>query len=179
MAMISPLVALYKPKKLKAFTDWLVANGAELLAPTNEYEMLRYRDSNGVQVIYSNSTRTNCKTSNGYGALNAYLAFRDNKPWRAVPRQKSAIEKQPMVVRSLLARDGADCFYCGKPLGDNITVEHLVSRTHRGPNHISNYALAHAECNLAAGHMSVVEKVRFRETLRGGGVAMIVAGALA
>ena len=62
-------------------------------------------------------------------------------------------------MAALISRDGEDCFFCARALGQDITVEHLVAIAHGGPNHISNLFLAHAACNNEAGHMSAPEKV--------------------
>lgn len=139
---------------IASFKDRLKAAGAEILAPTNPYEILRFRSSKGVGVVYSGkrgetwniealSAREHLDA--GMGSL-APVAVRGRRRDRA-------------TVAALILRDGGDCFFCGRALGDDITVEHLVAIAHGGPNHVSNLYLAHALCNQAAGHLSAPEKV--------------------
>lgn len=39
-------------RKGKAFRDWLSANGAQVLEPTNEWELIRFKSDTGTSVIY-------------------------------------------------------------------------------------------------------------------------------
>lgn len=55
---------------------------------------------------------------------------------------------------------GSDCFYCGRDLGEDVTLEHLVPRARGGQNHIANLRLAHAKCNNFVGSMSLEAKAR-------------------
>lgn len=75
---------------------------------------------------------------------------------------KSSKSKQD--VDRLIDRDGNECFFCGNQFTDEdpATLEHLVARRHGGPDHMSNYALAHEACNRKADTLSVVEKVAMR-----------------
>jgi len=78
------------------------------------------------------------------------------------PISKSARKREARIQR-LRDRDGNDCFYCRKPIGRELSIEHLVPKCHNGPEHISNLCLAHKNCNLRARNLSVVEKVLLRE----------------
>ena len=71
-------------------------------------------------------------------------------------------QKRDKIVIRLLARDGSDCFYCGKHLGEDVTLEHLTPLALGGSWADDNLALAHRGCNHAAGHLTRFEK----ETLR-------------
>lgn len=79
----------------------------------------------------------------------------------------------PLAARAariayLIARDGDGCLYCGRPVDPcTCTVEHVVARAAGGPDHASNLALAHEECNAAAGHLSASEKLRLALRMRG------------
>lgn len=79
----------------------------------------------------------------------------------------------PLAARAariayLIARDGDGCLYCGRPVDPVFcTVEHVVPTSAGGPDHASNLALAHGECNAAAGHLSVAEKLRLALRMRG------------
>ena len=152
--------------EIKRFREWLTANGAEVMAPTNPYEVVRFRGDQGVSVIYrSDSKPISSMTGQAAAALDA---FRRRVPMRFVARSRSLIARSEPVVRALLERDGSACFYCDAPFGDDLspTREHLLSRTHGGPDHIANQALACRPCNVAAGHLSLVEKIRLRDRTR-------------
>lgn len=67
----------------------------------------------------------------------------------------------------LLQKYGDTCFYCGQPLGDDITIEHLLSKSRvgqRSADHIDNLALAHQRCNSSAANMSLYDKIKMRES---------------
>lgn len=66
----------------------------------------------------------------------------------------------------LIERDGADCWFCGVPLGDDITIEHLVPKSEGGRNTLANYALAHQRCNLQAANLPLVKKIALRAEMR-------------
>jgi 5-methylcytosine-specific restriction endonuclease McrA len=143
----------------------LQAAGAEILSPTNPYEVLRFRTSYGVGVVYRG------KRGETWNA--EALAAREHMEARKGSLAPVAVKgrrKDRSTVGALMARDGGDCFFCGAPLDGDVTVEHLVAIAHGGPNHISNLFLAHAECNQAAGHMSGAEKVQMALRLRLQGV---------
>lgn len=143
-----------KSAPLAGFRKRLEEAGAEILAPTNPYEVLRFRSSKGVGVIY--------KGKRGETWNAEALAARDHLDARAGSLAPVAVKgrrRDKATVDALLVRDGNACLFCGKPLDGDITVEHLVAIAHGGPNHISNLFLAHAACNQAAGHMSAPQKV--------------------
>lgn len=147
-------------KKKAAFIEFLAANGAEILTATNEYEVLRFRANGETSVLYRNKQGE----LTGTGDMgNAYRAFIGGHKWVGAQKNKATIIKRTPKVKTLLKRDGTNCFYCGKPLNGDISLEHLVSRAHGGPNHISNLVLAHRQCNADAGHLSAAEKIALRE----------------
>lgn len=147
---------------LRKFEQALIAAGAEILAPTNPYEELRFRSKLGVGVIYRSRKG---RTWNAEAELaREHLAA---KKGSLAPVEVKGRRKDKGTVNALLKRDGDDCFFCGHELGDDITVEHLVAIAHGGPNHISNLFLAHRQCNADAGHLSAPEKVDRAINLRG------------
>jgi hypothetical protein len=153
--MLNWTVSTIKPK-LEAFKIWLVARGAELHDSNGEYELLRFKTDKGVSIFYFKK--------NGaitfYGeARNAWLAFKNQTNWRAVP--PTARIRKPSDQNTVRTRDGHLCFFCSKTVEyTDGSLEHLVALTHGGPNHISNKFLAHVECNNAVGHLSAPEKIR-------------------
>lgn len=168
-ASVPPMNDLLRQKRLDKFTAWLQLNGAEILAPSNEWELVRYRAHGGVHVAYRNKPRTTVTCSDNT-VLEAWQAFCLHKTWRASASQKVKLtgKRWQANVNALLHRDGDECFYCGDPLSQDISIEHLVGRTHQGPNHLSNLALAHEACNQEAGSLCVVDKVKLREAKRAG-----------
>ncbi len=66
------------------FREWLEANGAEVLSPTNSYEAARFRTAEGIGVIYMDADRHLTKWVRG--AWEAWDAWKNKKPWRATPK---------------------------------------------------------------------------------------------
>jgi len=148
-------------KKLPAIKNFLTARGAQVLDPTNEFEVLRFKAGSDTGVVYAKATGQLTIPPLAGRALNAYLNQHTDK-WRAqVPTPRKS--RSNPVMQRLLKRDGDGCFLCRRPLGDDMTIEHLVPLASGGPNHIANLALAHSDCNLRMGHLSVMEKVALRE----------------
>lgn len=149
------------------FKAWLTSNGHQVLAPTNELEVVRFRNGNGTGIIY--------RTKGGLLNLQkqadiALHRYREGLPW---PAPEKAKRKKPKVVmRTLIERDGPECFYCGDDLDlDQMTKEHMLPVACGGNNHIANLVIACAPCNLEASHLSVAEKVLLREQKRNGAYA--------
>ena len=151
-------------KKLASLKDWLGARGAQVLVPTNPYEVVRFRAGHEVAVVYAKGNGQLTYEGLARKALNA---FASNGAWSAGVAVKRV--KRSADERTLLERDGPHCFLCGCELGDDITVEHLVSVVHGGPNHLANKALAHELCNQRMGHLSLMEKIALRDAIRQGG----------
>lgn len=145
-----------------AFAAALVAAGGEMLAPTNPYEVMRFRTVHGVGVVY-----TNAKGVRTWNAeARAAKAHLDDKKGSLAAVTVHGRRKDAATVNRLMIRDGGDCFFCRGELADDVTVEHLVAVAHGGPNHISNLFLAHADCNRRAGHLSAPEKIALRDQWR-------------
>lgn len=143
----------------KAFKGLLVAAGAEMLAPTNPYEVMRFKTCFGVGVVYCNAKG---KETWNREAQAAKKHIHD-KLGSLAPVKKHGRKSGAGTHQAILERDGPDCFFCIEPMGLLKTVEHLVPIAHGGPNHISNKFLACPTCNTAAGHLSAPEKIRIRE----------------
>lgn len=87
------------------------------------------------------------------------------------PRSREATnpsqKKRESRLKSLRARDGNACFYCGLELrSEDVTLEPLLSEKDGGSQRLANLALAHKKCNELAADLPVVEKVVLRERLR-------------
>ena len=147
-------------KRRANFEAFLIQRGAQILQPTNEWEVLRFRSIAGVSIIYRNAQDGLTFTGD---SAEAWDAFAKGQPWRGTPKTKSP-KNVDAKLRAIIKRDGETCFYCGRLTSESDrTIEHLVSRTHGGPNHLSNMFLAHQKCNAKAGCLSAVEKIRMRD----------------
>lgn len=172
-----------KKDEIDLFKEWLVARGAELLVPTNEWEIVRYRGAGATSVVYVNKVGKRSFTGRASSAWDAFNARSDTYRvnLRAVGQTKTAYRRS-ITVQTIIERDGDVCFYCGDPFSETRlrTQEHLVAMTHKGPDHISNKFLACYQCNQEAGHLSAPEKIRLRDRKRRGRgsklLAQIVAG---
>lgn len=143
-------------KKAVEFRDWLAGCGAQVLEPTNEWELVRFKAGAQTSIIYRNKIGgiRFCGV-----AEEAWRAFQSGSAWRAAPPTRR--RRMSPMIRALRTRDGNLCFYCQRTVSaDNESVEHLVSVTHGGPNHISNLFLTHKGCNSSAGHLSAPEKIK-------------------
>jgi hypothetical protein len=145
----------------RAFKAFLEARGAELLEPTNQWELLRFRTEEGTSIIYTDKRGKLTWTNQ---AAEAYLACIGNKAWRAVPKTQRR-KKSSVVCQALRERDGHACFFCHLDVPvEEESAEHLVPVTAGGPDHIANMALAHQLCNQQAGHASLMVKIAIRES---------------
>jgi 5-methylcytosine-specific restriction endonuclease McrA len=151
------VTSLLQPGARRKFESWLRDAGAEILAPAYEWELLKFRAGTDIGIVYRNARgRINLQSA----AHAAWQAYTSGQPWRASPKIRRRARLSD-VVATLLERDGSLCFYCRNELGDDdMTVEHLVSVTCGGPNHISNLFLTHKKCNEQAGNLSAPEKIR-------------------
>lgn len=146
-----------KPR-IQSFHEWLASRGAEVLVPTNEWEVVRFKSGTSTGIVYRNARGEITTQGSATAALKAFL---NNMSWSA--GVATTRTKKQVNVQALLQRDGDKCFLCGCSLGDDITRDHLVPVAHGGPNHISNLVLMHRACNVAVGHMPVMQKILMRE----------------
>lgn len=154
-------------KNAKKFEEFLQAGGAEILKTTNPWELARFKTANGICVVYQ---KANGKASySNEHAHTAYTAFLERRKWTA--GEISQRIKRKTVEELLFERDGHQCFFCGLIFlttdpADRPTLEHLLSISDGGNNHLSNLCLAHERCNKEAANLSIVEKVKLREKRR-------------
>lgn len=142
-----------KADVLKKFKAWLEKNGCEILPPSNDYEEIRFKGKE-TGVIYKTG-----KYSGRY-ASNALVCFLSGKKWNGAPISTGRLQTYVKEKRQLLERDGNLCFYCWKPLGEDITLEHLIPLTSGGQNNLYNMVLAHDKCNHDAGFKPLSVKVK-------------------
>jgi hypothetical protein len=77
--------------------------------------------------------------------------LRERKPGQQIVREPVG-ERNRKIAR-ILARDGESCCYCGKPLGEDMTLEHRVAKSRGGSDDLANLKLAHARCNREVGNL--------------------------
>lgn len=162
---------------VQGFAAWLASEGAEIGVPTNPYEVVRYKaywrgtTKAATHIVYA---KENGLLTFTQGSLGHYRAFLDGAAMEQLPH--TAPKKKPAKAPSskkaskrveLAERDGTDCWFCGKDMGADRTLEHLVPKSKGGPNTLDNYVLAHGACNRLAADMPLVEKIALRAKLRG------------
>lgn len=149
-------------KTRKGLEIFLRSRGSVVRDVTSDWEVIRFTTPDGMGIVWRNASRD---LKWNVAALAAFHAYRTGSPeWRLVepvPRIQSKSRKRGLI-QQLRERDGDDCFYCGWPLGEDVTLEHFVPVSLGGPNHAVNCALAHFQCNQDADNLPVVDKVRLR-----------------
>lgn len=156
-------------KRLDKFKEFLTARGAEILIPTNEYELIRFKAKDKVSIIY---TGRRGETFTGEAA-EAWHAFETNIPWNGGNRVVNRLQNRSVKSRTIRQRDGDACFYCGKSVSfEEESIEHFLPMTHGGTNHISNLALAHKKCNTDAGHLPIMAKIKLRDKMIYGSITV-------
>jgi hypothetical protein len=184
-------------QRLATFRKWLEDSGAIIHPPTNTYEVLRYRclPKEGAskrvnQVIYQKADGTITFTGFSEAHYSTFVSGgnmcsqeipeppvrlrKDGTPYKVRPKKAEAVPSLTFAQKMrplLLERDGDDCWFCGKPLGLDITIEHLLPQKLKREqgvevDHIENLVLAHAYCNRMAGHLPMTAKIAWREHLR-------------
>lgn len=146
---------------IEAFKAWLSDQGAVLAEPTNEWELLRYKLAGATHIVWS---KKNGALTWSPDAQRHQTAFRAGERIETVKRVGGIRRMQ--LVKELLRRDGRDCWLCGKPLGDDITVEHFLAVARGGTNNPANACLTHQSCNQKMADLPIVAKVRMREEMR-------------
>lgn len=173
-----------KDFNVQGFLAFVAANGGEVGVPTNPYEVVRYRaywrgtQTSAVHIVYAKDNGLLTWTGGSQGHYRAFLdgARMDELPGAVEgPKAKPAEQRLPKkkgksnapTRATLRARDGDDCWFCGKPMGDDCTLEHLIAKAKGGNNSLANYALAHRQCNADAADLPLVDKIAMRARLRG------------
>lgn len=146
--------------RIEEFKQWLQQQGAEVLAPTNQYEVLRIRARGRVHIAYKNKNSLTTWPDFLKECRHVFeRGGRMDMGLTATPRTPAAKYRA-----ALLERDGRGCFFCTEEMpNEDMTVEHLVPVHKGGPNHTDNMALAHAKCNAAADNLPLMKKIAIRE----------------
>ena len=168
-------IILNNPRRGEAFRAFLVARGCDVLAPTSSYEALRFKRAGRTNIVYRKSNGR--FTPVGMDIDLAVAAFisaerRGGRPPKVTMTIPPAVEAKRAKLRgsavhkSLLERDGDRCFYCNRKLGNDQSREHLISVANGGTDRLDNLALAHHACNVKAGTLPLIEKIKLRDKMR-------------
>lgn len=87
-----------------------------------------------------------------------HLSKRQAKKLRS---ERATLARMTKFTRIVLEQGGL-CWFCGEEMGSDCTREHLLAVTLGGGNERGNLRAAHGECNSAAGHLPVSDKMRLR-----------------
>lgn len=146
--------------KLGKFETWLVEQGAVILPPTNQWEVIRFRTINGVSVVYTNKHGHLTFTGESNGA---YKKFERGQEWKISDRKTKKLKAHKA---RLATRDGKKCFFCEADLPfEELTIEHLVAVKYGGPDHDSNLCLACQPCNQKVDRWPVTQKMLYRDKM--------------
>lgn len=148
--------------KLKKFKNWLVSCGA-VSVQTKPGEFYRVVTNLGkLSIVRSRDGFYKLKGSEDKSFVEY---FRMGGHIHLKPSNHKLCLKSK--AKTLLERDGDNCFYCGKPLNKDITIEHILGKSKGGANRNENLALAHKKCNLLAANLPIVKKIELRDRMRG------------
>lgn len=145
---------MYNNLDVNRFIKWLTDRGAEILPCTNDYELLRFK-AREIGVLYKTG-----KVNSPY-MHHTIACFKRNKDWWGKPINVGRKPNYRKEKEALILRDGRNCFYCGLPMGDDITLEHLIALSSGGKNTLANMVLCHNDCNLKVGNKPISEKVKY------------------
>lgn len=117
----------------------------------------QYRARNAERVRAQDRARQSVKTQRERERYKNDEVFREKKKQRARQRgAKTGYERRRKIRTALLARDGATCSYCNKPLteplnGRKTHIDHIVPMSRGGSNKLDNLQLLHGTCNMKKG----------------------------
>jgi len=162
------------------FLAWLARNGAEVCTPTNPYELVRYRAYTSgatkamTHIVYRKDNGLLTWTGASMKHYEAFIsgaefawsqpyAVRTSEPTEPAPKKLGTAARHRAQIAK---RDGTDCWFCGLPLGSDVTLEHLLPQSKGGRHNAANLVLAHERCNGRAANLSISEKVELRTQMR-------------
>jgi len=148
--------------QLKIFTQWLRDRGADVLAPMNQWELIRFVANEETSVLYTQKSGRLTWTGE---TEKAWDCFKGKGQW--MPGTAKKRKPKGQYIEALIRRDGPTCWYCRTMLDFvEMTTEHLVARSSGGPHHMDNLVIACQPCNERAHTMSVPEKIILREQIK-------------
>lgn len=153
-------------KKSRTTLDQYIADrGGEIIPKTNEWELVRFRCADGIAVIYQGKRGISYSNDIARDVHNWYHENRQDVFLNKTSRNFKG-EAKAKLKRQLFERDGNLCFYSGVPMTEDIaTIEHLIPVSKGGKDNIDNMVLCvHAE-NQKVGNKSLIEKIKYRESI--------------
>ena len=149
---------------LKGFSKWLSERGAVMIAPTNEWEVIRFESDQGIGIVYKSGKGR--LTFSG-DAKRAFEHFEAKRQIPLAPVGGRRGRKKREMIEFIAQRDGWGCFYCEEALSvETATREHLVPVAHGGSDHVGNIVLGCEPCNKRMGDLALVEKLRIRDKMK-------------
>lgn len=71
----------------------------------------------------------------------------------AQPPKRRGRTRTDQQTRATIAANATTCYLCGQGprTNDPFTIDHITPRSQGGPDHQTNYAVAHRTCNSRKG----------------------------
>ena len=140
-------------KNIEQFIEWLHNQGAEVLDPTNPYELVRFRNANGVGIVYEGKKG---RSYVGEAAI-GWQKFKRGENWKLINRKRSRLTERK---KELARRDGEKCFAHGNAMElSALTIEHLLSFSQGGNDNNNNLVLVCDSANKLLANKSLAEKI--------------------
>jgi len=90
---------------------------------------------------------------------------RYNLPRIRQSRRKLNPKRKRRRMRRILQRDGNNCWLCGLPLGEDMTIEHLEPYRKGGADTLDNVVFVHDACNQKLGDNSLEDKLNMKRCI--------------
>jgi 5-methylcytosine-specific restriction endonuclease McrA len=150
-------------KKIQKLKKYLIEIGCDLLEETSEWEIARFNAGKVLCIIYTNKEgEYNWNNGTARKILNCY-----SKGIRHCIRQTTKRKcNYSSYKKQLIERDGLKCFYSNVLMNEEeATIEHLIPLSRGGKNTLDNMVLCTKELNSFVGNKSIVEKIKYRDSL--------------
>ena len=156
--------------KLKAFAEWIEANGGFIEQTKGEWEVLRYTfTGKPPRILYRNKTGNLTLTKEVSADCQSFLSvFGKTGPdaVKKIARQKTLPLRKKVAERDF-PNGNPTCCYCDQFITlEDVTFEHFLPIKKGGPNHIHNGALSCQPCNVAMGSEDVYTKILWRDKIQ-------------
>lgn len=138
---------------LEKFKNWLEKGGCDILPTVHEYEALKFK-GRIIGIVFKNG-----RTSNKYTAR-AIRFFKENKKWDGYPANAGRKNSYKREKSQILERDGDLCFFCNKPLENDLSLDHLLALSRGGRDALPNMVLMHEKCNNDLDNIPLIDKIK-------------------
>lgn len=147
-------------EQIQSFKEWLHNNGAQVLDPTNDYELVRFRNANGIGVIYEGKRGLSFTGESAEG----WRRFKRGENWKIVTRKRRNLSHKK---DELALRDGLRCFAHGDTKHINeLTIEHLLSFSQGGNDNNNNLVLVCKPANDKLSNLPLSQKIELIMQMR-------------